>query len=69
MAIGTKITHFFIGIIINIIILIGSSSILGYIFKIPGLYAWGNTPMAINTAVAFILIGISLFVLHNKTLG
>ena len=41
---------------------IGIITLLGYSFQNESLYRWSDTPMAINTALAFILTGIGLIV-------
>ena len=60
-------TDFLVGILINLVLIIGVMSIMGYIIDIPYLYRWGETAMAPNTAIAFILIGIILFIFNNDT--
>jgi hypothetical protein len=45
---------------------IGMMSVAGYVFNISKLYNWnGQTPMAINTAVACVLIGI--YIIYDGT--
>ena len=42
---------------------IGLAALTGYLFDVPAMYTWSPTPMAINTAVCFVLEGIVLFLL------
>lgn len=49
---------------------IGGLTVAGYIAGNPTLYTWvGDTGMALNTAIIFILQGISLYIIgHNMKL-
>lgn len=47
---------------------IGALTLAGYLAGSPFLYAWsGIIPMAINTAVCFVLQGICLFLLARRS--
>ena len=55
-------------ILIISIITISIISLLGYLLKTTRMYDWGYTPMAINTAASFFLVGIVLFLINNYKL-
>lgn len=51
-------------IIIEMIIIISSSTIIGYLFNVEWLYMWvGQTAMALNTAVTLLLCGFALYII------
>ena len=62
-----KITYQFIQIISLATICIGALTVCGYMINDPRFYIWsGNIPMALNTAIACILQGISTFLLSRR---
>ena len=53
------------------VIALGSFSLLGYLSGHPEYYSWSSSKpgMGMNTAIAFTLVGISLFLLGRDVRG
>ena len=60
-------TYQFIQFISLIISGIGGLTIAGYVSNNPKLYAWsGAIPMALNSAICFVLVGMSIFLISRR---